>query len=159
MEIQGAAGIMEPVQKPMQSTLSSREKVELGRMVDEFNKTLNQGRKTQQSLGKDDFLKILITQLSYQDPTAPMEDKEFIAQMAQFSSLEQMTSMAGDFAKLTQMLMAGEATSALGKSVEITDGEKVIQGRVNAVNRGQIPEILVNGEKYPWEKVTRVYEE
>jgi flagellar basal-body rod modification protein FlgD len=88
-----------------------------------------------------------------------MEDKEFIAQMAQFSSLEQMTSMAGDFAKLTQMLMAGEATSALGKSVEITDGEKVVQGKVNAVNRGEIPMILVNGENYPWEKVTRVYEE
>jgi flagellar basal-body rod modification protein FlgD len=159
MEIQSVSNSPEQADRGMQSVLSSREKVELNRRVDEYNKTLNQGRKTQQSLGKDDCLKILITQLSYQDPSAPMEDKEFIAQMAQFSSLEQMTSMAGDFAKLTQMLMAGEATSALGKSVEITDGEKVIQGRVNAVSRGQIPEILVNGEKYPWEKVTRVFEE
>ncbi|MDR2257739.1 MAG: flagellar hook assembly protein FlgD [Treponema sp.] len=159
MELQGVSNSPGQADRGMQSVLNSREKVELNRMVDEYNKTLNQGRKTQQSLGRDDFLKILITQLSYQDPTAPMEDKEFIAQMAQFSSLEQMTSMAGDFAKLTQMLMAGEATSALGKSVEIADGEKVIQGRVNAVNRGQIPEILVNGENYPWEKVTRVFEE
>jgi flagellar basal-body rod modification protein FlgD len=159
MDIQSVSSFQEPADLRMQSVLSSQEKLELNRMVDEYNKTLNQGRKTQQSLGKDDFLKILITQLSYQDPTAPMEDKEFIAQMAQFSSLEQMTSMAGDFAKLTQMLMAGEATSALGKSVEITDGERVVQGRVNAVSRGQVPEILVNGEKYPWEKVTRVFEE
>ncbi|MDR1306016.1 MAG: flagellar hook assembly protein FlgD [Treponema sp.] len=159
MDIQSVSSFQEQADLRMQSVLSSQEKLELNRMVDEYNKTLNQGRKPQQSLGRDDFLKILITQLSYQDPTAPMEDKEFIAQMAQFSSLEQMTSMAGDFAKLTQMLMAGEATSALGKSVEITDGERVVQGRVNAVSRGQVPEILVNGEKYPWEKVTRVFEE
>jgi flagellar basal-body rod modification protein FlgD len=161
MELQPVAGGWEsPVSKPpIESKLSGQEKLELGRKVDEYNKTLNQGRKPQQNLGKDDFLKILITQLSYQDPTAPMEDKEFIAQLAQFSSLEQMTSMAGDFAKLTQMLMAGEAVTALGKSVEITDGEKVVQGRVNAVNRGGVPQILVNGENYPWEKVTRVFEE
>ncbi|ARK30995.1 flagellar hook assembly protein FlgD [Halalkalibacter krulwichiae] len=44
-------------------------------------------------LGKDDFLKILITQLQNQDPSNPMDDREFIAQMAQFSTLEQMTNM------------------------------------------------------------------
>lgn len=44
-------------------------------------------------LDKDAFMKILITQLQNQDPTSPMEDREFIAQMAQFSTLEQMTNM------------------------------------------------------------------
>jgi flagellar basal-body rod modification protein FlgD len=160
MELQSImGGLGNPAPQQMQSVLSSQEKAETARIVDEFNKTINQGRKPQQNLGRDDFLKLLITQLSYQDPTAPMQDKEFIAQMAQFSSLEQMTSMAGDFTKLTQMLMSGEATSALGKSVEIIEGEKVVQGRVSAVSRGAMPQILVNGENYPWEKVTRVFEE
>ena len=57
-------------------------------------------RKTGNSqLGKDEFLKILMAQLQNQDPTNPMKDNEFIAQMAQFSSLEQMTNMTQAFEK------------------------------------------------------------
>ncbi len=48
---------------------------------------------TQKSLGQDAFLKLLITQLQHQDPTQPKDDTEFIAQMATFSQLEQLTQM------------------------------------------------------------------
>lgn len=79
------------------------------------------------TLGKDEFLKILMAQLQNQDPTNPMKDNEFIAQMAQFSSLEQMTNLTAAFEKYalaqeqTQMI---EYTNFVGKSVkwhEITD--------------------------------------
>ncbi len=54
------------------------------------------------ALGKDAFLQILVTQLQNQDPTSPMDDKEFIAQMAQFSSLEQMQNMTSAMTKLLE---------------------------------------------------------
>ncbi|MDR1866852.1 MAG: flagellar hook assembly protein FlgD [Treponema sp.] len=140
----------------LKSVLSSQEQAHIAAEVDWFNKTLNNGRVPQQNLGKDDFLKILITQLSYQDPTAPMQDKEFIAQMAQFSSLQQMTSMAGDFAQLRAIFSNNEAVSTIGKSVQIEQGEELIHGRVDAVTRGPEPEVLVNGQYYAWEQVTKI---
>jgi len=145
---------MELTGRPM---LSSDEKLQLDKFVHDYNVGLNPTRQPQQNLGKDDFLKILITQLSYQDPTAPMEDKEFIAQMAQFSTLEQMTGMAKDFSKLTSMLMGNEASSALGKGVEIKEGERTVQGIVQAVTRGETPEVLVNGNFYDWNNVIKVF--
>jgi len=140
-------------------SLSADEQTKINQFVHDFNNKLHDGRKPQQNLGKDDFLKLLITQLSYQDPTAPMQDKEFIAQMAQFSTLEQMTSMSADFAKLTSMLSGSEASSALGKNVELVDGERVIQGTVKAMTRGDVPQVLVNGSYYHWNQVNKVFEE
>ncbi len=139
------------------TVLNSTEKNELEKMVRDFNLKTNPVRQPQQNLGRDDFLKILITQLSYQDPTAPMQDKEFIAQMAQFSSLEQMTAMAKDFSKLTAIIGSNEASTSLGKNVEVVEGERLIQGAVQAVTRGETPQVLVNGTFYNWDKVVKVF--
>lgn len=54
------------------------------------------------SLGKDEFLKLLITKLEYQDPLNPMDDEDFIAQLAQFSSLEQMSNISEGIAESNQ---------------------------------------------------------
>jgi len=147
----------------LQSVMSSQEKAVTTQWVEAENKKLRQEFKLgnalpNQNLGKEDFLKILLTQLAHQDPTAPMEDKEFIAQMAQFSSLEQMTNMAADFAKMTQLLRITEASGYLGKSVELFQDDTLVQGVVQAVTREEMPQILVNGRYYQWDQVTTVFE-
>ena len=55
--------------------------------------TTDAASKATDGLGRDSFLKLLVTQLQHQDPTQPKEDGEFLAQLAQFSSLEQLTQM------------------------------------------------------------------
>jgi len=71
---------------------------------------------TTNTLGKDDFLKLLIAQLTHQDPMNPLEDKDFIAQMAQFSTLEQMTNMNTNVENLAA-LTRGNAVSYIGRTI------------------------------------------
>ncbi|GGH82226.1 flagellar basal-body rod modification protein FlgD [Pullulanibacillus pueri] len=72
------------------------------------------------SLGKDDFLKLLITQLQSQDPENPMDDTQFISQMANFTSLEQtnnMTDMLSKFVDSQSNNMLGQLSNVIGKTV------------------------------------------
>jgi len=110
------------------------------------------------TLGKDDFLRLLITQLRYQDPLSPMEDKEFIAQMAQFSSLEQIRNLY----KLNQLQ---QATSLLGRSVlavKETNGiQEQVYGRVTGVRTygDNVLLLLDNGTEIKADEVISVLDE
>ena len=70
------------------------------------------------SLGQDAFLKLLVTQLQHQDPTKPQADGEFIAQLAQFSSLEKLTQIATSVETLNARVdkLSGTTTAAPGTS-------------------------------------------
>jgi flagellar basal-body rod modification protein FlgD len=68
--------------------------------------------KAMDGLGRDAFLQLLVTQLQHQDPTSPQADGEFIAQLAQFSSLEQMTAMREALDSLSATAKEGTASEA-----------------------------------------------
>lgn len=136
--------------------MTAEDRAKVAATVDSFNKTLNDGRVVKQSLDKNDFLKLLVTQLTHQDPTQPLDDKEFISQMAQFSSLEQMTNISTEFGKLANMLTAGQAMNVLGRDVEITSGDTTISGTVDAITGGDYPQVLVNGKYYDYSQIASV---
>lgn len=109
------------------------------------------------NLDKDAFLKLLITQLKYQDPTQPMEDREFIAQMAQFSALEQMTNMRQGLDVLTQMQITTQAMSLAGRTVDLRnpDGGASLTGKVDEIRFvGGEPRIVVGGREYGLGEIT-----
>ena len=92
-----------------------------GVMSVDNNKTITKMADEDSSLGKDDFLKLLIAQLSAQDPLDPMGAQDFSAQLAQFTALEQMTNVNSNLEILQKLQTASHNTSSLnliGKTVE-----------------------------------------
>ena len=137
----------------MPSTVVNNQK-SLQQIIDETSKSTN-GRKTG-DLDKDAFLNLLVTQLRYQDPLKPVDDKEFIGQMAQFSALEQMQNMNSSMSQ-------NQAYSLIGKHVEanVTNEKtletKLVEGEVTSVviSKGK-SYVVIRGEEIPVERIVSV---
>ena len=111
-----------------------------------------------QTLGQDDFLKLLVTQLTSQDPLNPQKDTEFIAQMAQFSSLEQTKTMQADIAQMQSGQQITQAQSLLGRTVELSTGSDTnVTGQVQSVQMVDgTPKLEVNGQLYNLSQVVAI---
>lgn len=89
---------------------------------------------TSNALGLQDFMKILLTQLTYQDPLKPMDNKEFMAQMAQFTALEQSQRLNERVQVLVQNQAALQSLELIGRTVEIRTDAGVASGTVTALS-------------------------
>ncbi len=116
----------------------------------------NKSFEEKSSLGKDDFLRILTTQLSHQDPSSPLQDKDFIAQMATFSSLEQMTNLNKAFEKFANQQMS-QFSGSIGKEISWTlegvSSTGVVDG-VSVQNGNYF--YMVGNEKVPVDSVIEI---
>jgi flagellar basal-body rod modification protein FlgD len=118
--------------------------------ADMVNKKVNHGKEGMKGMAdKDMFMKLLVTQLKYQDPTKPMEDREFIAQMAQFSSLEQMSNMNKEMGNLLKSSRSNEAFSLLGRQVDAMNPltNRRVSGVVSSIQYNGDEQILMVGNE------------
>jgi flagellar basal-body rod modification protein FlgD len=98
-----------------------------------------------QTLNQADFLKLLVTQMTSQNPLNPQSDTAFAAQLAQFSALQQSQTMTGSMQSL-------QANSLIGQTVSVSSATNGAQGATGVVTGVDFssgsPEIVVNGQPY-----------
>lgn len=126
--------------------------------ISETSQAQEKKRMPGSDLGKEDFLMLLVTQMQYQDPLEPMDNTQFVAQLAQFSELEQMSN-------LNTTVNNNVAYSLVGKEVLIrqtsSTGEAVeFQGRVDYVTlKNGEAYVSIEGSEYPYDEVVKVIDD
>lgn len=108
-------------------------------------------------LDKDAFLKLLVAQLKYQDPMNPAQGTEFVAQTAQFTTVEKLT----DLAEVQQQMLTAQLTlgaaNLIGKDVTYTDATgNPVSGKVEGATLGSDPSVTVNGLSIPMSSVVAI---
>ena len=105
-----------------------------------------------QTLSQADFLQLLVTQMTSQDPLNPQSDTEFASQLAQFTALQQAQTTQTDMASLQANALIGETVT-----VQPTNGAPAVTGIVAGVvmSKGQ-PNVYIDGNIYPLTEITTV---
>lgn len=99
------------------------------------NVTNSAGVASNSAISQEDFIKLFLAQLNYQDPMEPLNNREFLAQLAQFSSLEQSRLSNESLTNLLLMNSSNQALSLMGKSVDVdTDTGVRFRGIIEAVH-------------------------
>jgi len=122
------------------------------------NATTTTGPAKTSALGQNDFLKLLAKQFQTQDPMKPMDDTAFIAQMAQFTSLEQSSSLLSQITAMNAKQDIATANSYLGRDVTVSDGKGgVVTGEATGVEVSDgVPRMVIGDYTYAVSSVVRV---
>lgn len=97
-----------------------------------------------QGLGMQDFMKILMTQMMYQDPMKPMDNQQFMAQMAQFTSLQQTQEINSKIDQLLNVQAFFQSVGLMGKTIDFTTTGGALTGTVTSVSlSGASPQFSV----------------
>lgn len=130
------------------------------------NKSTTTSTETSNTLGKDDFLKLLVTQLQNQDPMEPMKDMDFIGQMASFSALEQMTNLNTNFQTLSDNIsysfipvIIQQSGNLIGKTVTYTDPDtsETMSGIIDSVKIKQgIPYYVIGNKEISMGNISQI---
>ncbi|MCB9916260.1 MAG: flagellar biosynthesis protein FlgD [Planctomycetes bacterium] len=128
--------------------------------------TTSVGATPEQSLGKDAFMSLLVAQLQNQDPTNPQSNEDFIAQLAQFSSLEQMTQLNDAFLGLAVLQQSNalmsqltDSSSLIGQTVRYEDPStgELLEGTVDSVKiQDGLAVLNIEGADVPLMSVTEI---
>ena len=105
--------------------------------VDAIGSILNQSDASatrQNTINQEDFIKLFLSQLQFQDPLEPVDNREFLAQLAQFSNLEQTRQTSQNTEGLLVMNSSAQALALLNKTVEVQVDGAANTGSVIAVN-------------------------
>ncbi|GII26162.1 flagellar hook capping FlgD N-terminal domain-containing protein [Planosporangium mesophilum] len=115
-------------------------------------------RKTGGELGKDDFMKLLVAQLRYQDPSSPSDPSAFMAQTAQFTMLEKLTNLADAQQQLVAAQLQFGASNLVGKTVSYVgaDGTETTGVVTAATFTGSNPTVRVGDTDVPLSSVKEV---
>jgi flagellar basal-body rod modification protein FlgD len=122
------------------------------------NPSTSRDTSSQSQLEMQDFLQLLTSQITNQDPLEPMKDTEFISQMANIASLEQMQQFTDGFSNFAQSHNSMLAHSFLGKKVTLNDQGSEVSGFVKSVETDDegSDKLVVDGKMYDPETVVKV---
>lgn len=111
-------------------------------------------------MGKADFLKLLIMQMRYQDPLEPVKDTQYIAQLAQFNSLEQMQNLNTSVSSMLRWSQTTQASSLINREVDAidTNSGSLVSGTVSEVRiRDGEPKLVVGAQEISLKDVIRIH--
>lgn len=112
----------------------------------------------EQTMGKDDFLKLLLVQMQHQDPLNPVLDHEFVSQMAQFSSLEQMLQMNSSLSLFVKSQEYMQLSTFIGKEATIMHPEtgREYTAEITGVRFGEKPTLIMGDLEVRWDRLLAI---